>query len=164
MEKQHGRRVGGDQTTLDLNPGCTNFMIWSKWKLSFLFFCFLLGFNLPTYSITPSAHPIKCPPQCLSPSHLLPPPTSLSTIPCLFPRKLSFLNQNQRTIIPSLEPVTGTGNIADPMGLNGAGPLIRGLSVVHYCNVFSLLYNYPNKIFFSSLLYRKNTVYNTYNI
>ena len=23
---------------------------------------FLLVFNLPTYSITPSAHPIKCPP------------------------------------------------------------------------------------------------------
>lgn len=30
------------------------------------FFClniFLLEFNLPTYSVTPSAHPIKCPPQ-----------------------------------------------------------------------------------------------------
>ena len=37
---------------------------------------YLLEFNLPTYSITPSAHPIKCPPQCPSPSHshLSPPP------------------------------------------------------------------------------------------
>ena len=26
-------------------------------------------FHLPTYIITPSAHPIKCPPQCPSPSH-----------------------------------------------------------------------------------------------
>ena len=34
---------------------------------------YLLEFDLPTYSITPSAHPIKCPPQCLSPSHPHPP-------------------------------------------------------------------------------------------
>ena len=26
-------------------------------------------FNLPTYRITPSAHPVKCPPQCPPPRH-----------------------------------------------------------------------------------------------
>ena len=31
-------------------------------------------FNLPTYRITPSAHPVKCPPQCPSPSHPNPSP------------------------------------------------------------------------------------------
>ena len=51
---------------------------------------FLLEFNLPKYSITPSAHPIKCPPQCPSPSHPNPLPTSLSTTPCLFPRVRSL--------------------------------------------------------------------------
>ena len=30
---------------------------------------FLLEFNLSTHSITPSDHPIKCHPQCPSPSH-----------------------------------------------------------------------------------------------
>ena len=42
----------------------------------FLFykFIFLLVFSLPTYRITPSAQPIKCPPQCPSPSHTHPPP------------------------------------------------------------------------------------------
>ena len=42
----------------------------------FLRMCiFLLEFDLPTHSITPSAHPVKCPSQCLSPSHpILPPP------------------------------------------------------------------------------------------
>ena len=38
---------------------------------------FLLEFNLPTYSITPSAHPFRCPPQCPSPSHPIPSPTHL---------------------------------------------------------------------------------------
>ena len=58
----------------------------------YLFFInlLLLVFNLPTYRITPSAHPIKCPPQCPSPSHPQPPPTSLSTTPCSFPRVRSL--------------------------------------------------------------------------
>ena len=47
-------------------------------------------FNLPTYRITPSAHPIKCPPQCLSPSHPNRPPTSPSTTLCSFPRVRSL--------------------------------------------------------------------------
>ena len=51
---------------------------------------FLLVFNLPTYRITPSAHPIKCPPQCLSPSPPHPLPTSPSTSPSSFPRVRSL--------------------------------------------------------------------------
>ena len=51
---------------------------------------FLLVFNLPTYRITPSAHPIKCPSQCLSPSHPHPSPTSPSTPPSSFPRVRSL--------------------------------------------------------------------------
>ena len=47
-------------------------------------------FNLPTYRITPSAHPVKCLPQCPSPSHTQPPPTSPSTTPSSFPRVRSF--------------------------------------------------------------------------
>ena len=47
-------------------------------------------FNLPTYRITPSAHPIKCPPQCLSPSHSHPTPISPSTTPSTFPRVRSL--------------------------------------------------------------------------
>ena len=43
-------------------------------------------FNLPTYRIIPSAHPIKCSPQCPSPSHPNPLPTSPSTTPYSFPR------------------------------------------------------------------------------
>ena len=41
-------------------------------KIKEIIFCvyFLLELDLPTYSITPSAHPVKCPPQCLSPSNL----------------------------------------------------------------------------------------------
>ena len=47
-------------------------------------------FNLPTYRITPSAHPVKCPPQCPSPSHLHPLPTSPSTTLSSFPRVRSL--------------------------------------------------------------------------
>ena len=47
-------------------------------------------FNLPTYRITPSAHPVKCPPQCPSPSHPNALPTSLSTTPNSFPRDRSL--------------------------------------------------------------------------
>ena len=36
-----------------------------------------MEFDLPTYSMTPSAPPIKCPPQCPSPSHFTPRPPSL---------------------------------------------------------------------------------------
>ena len=56
----------------------------------FLIINFLLAFNLPTYRITPSAHPIKCPSQYPSPSHPYSPPTSLSTPPCSFPRVRSL--------------------------------------------------------------------------
>ena len=50
----------------------------------------LLQFKLPTYIITPSAHPIKCPLRCLSASHPQHPPTSFSTTLCLFPRVRSL--------------------------------------------------------------------------
>ena len=58
----------------------------------FVFFIciFLLEFDLPTYNIIPSAHPVKCPPQCPSPSHPMPLPTSLSTMSCSFPRVRSL--------------------------------------------------------------------------
>ena len=55
-------------------------------RFIFLFKKILLEFNLPTYSITPRAHPTKCPPQCPSPSHPNPPPTSPSTTHYSFPR------------------------------------------------------------------------------
>ena len=58
----------------------------------FVFFIinlFLLVFNLPTYRITPSAHPVKCPPQCPSPIHPHP-PSSPSTTPSSFPRVRSL--------------------------------------------------------------------------
>ena len=45
---------------------------------------FLLEFNLPTYSITPSAHPIKCPFSARHPVTPTPRPTSLYTTPCCF--------------------------------------------------------------------------------
>ena len=44
-------------------------------------------FNLPTCRITPSAHPIKCSPQCPSSSHH---PPSPSTTPSSFPRVRSL--------------------------------------------------------------------------
>ena len=60
--------------------------LFSFYSTFYLFFCiFLLEFDLPTYSITPSAHLVKCPPQCPSPSHPNPSPTSPSTTPCSFP-------------------------------------------------------------------------------
>ena len=48
---------------------------------------------MPTNSITPSAHAIKCPPQYLSPSHPIPLPTTpcncitflISSLPSVFP-------------------------------------------------------------------------------
>ena len=51
----------------------------------FFFHLFLLKFDLPTCSITLSAHPIKCPPQ--GPSHIPPhhPPSSPSITPTSFP-------------------------------------------------------------------------------
>ena len=51
---------------------------------------FLLEFDMPTYSITPSAHPVKWPPSVpitQSPHH---PFDSPSTTPCLFPRVRSL--------------------------------------------------------------------------
>ena len=58
----------------------------STCRFSFL----LLEFDLPTYSITPTLIPPKCLAQCPSPSHPNPPPTSLSTTSCLFPRVRSL--------------------------------------------------------------------------
>ena len=43
----------------------------------FFFHLFLLKIDLPTYSITPNAHPIKCPPQCASPGYPTPCPPPL---------------------------------------------------------------------------------------
>ena len=60
--------------------------------ISFLFFCiFLLEFDLPTYSITRRAHPVKCPHQCLLPSHPIRRPTSPSTTLCSFCLLISAL-------------------------------------------------------------------------
>ena len=47
---------------------------------------FLLEINLPKFSITRSAIPAKSLPQCPSPSHPNPLPTSPSTTPYSFPR------------------------------------------------------------------------------
>lgn len=41
----------------------------------FLIIYLLLVFNLPTDRITPSAYPVRCPPQCPSPIHPQPPPS-----------------------------------------------------------------------------------------
>ena len=53
-------------------------------------YIFFIGVRFATYTITPRAHSVKCPPQDLSPSHPLPPPTSPSTTPCSFPRVRSL--------------------------------------------------------------------------
>ena len=63
-----------------------NSISWSCTNFLFL----KLKFNLPTYSLTPSAHPVKCPPQCPSPSHPIPLPAAPSTTPCWFPRVKSM--------------------------------------------------------------------------
>ena len=52
----------------------------------FIINLFFTGVHLPTYRITPSAHPCKCPPHCLSPSHHHSPLTSPYTSPTSFPR------------------------------------------------------------------------------
>ena len=60
-------------------------------KMSFyvhLFNCYIFfieGWFL-TYSIVLHAHLVKCSPQCLSPSHPMPPSTSPHTTSCSFPR------------------------------------------------------------------------------
>ena len=65
--------------------------------LRFLFVCFCFfyicfyRFDLPTHSITPSAQPIKCPPQCPSPSHPIHLPACPSTTSCSFPRDTSLM-------------------------------------------------------------------------
>ena len=58
-------------------------------------------FNLPTYRLTPSAHPVTCPPQCPSPIHLHP-PTSPSTTPSSFPRVRSLHVLSPFLIFPTL--------------------------------------------------------------
>ena len=45
-----------------------------------LYVYFLLEFNMPTYSVIPTAHPLKCHPQRLSPSHPIPPPFPLPLV------------------------------------------------------------------------------------
>ena len=62
---------------------------------------FLLVFNLPTYRITPSAHPVKCPPQWPSPIHPHPPPSSPSTTPSSFPRVRSLYVLSPFLIFPT---------------------------------------------------------------
>ena len=62
---------------------------------------FLLVFNLPTYRITSSAHPVKCPPQCPSPIHSHPPPFSPSTTPSSFPRVRSLYVLSPFLIFPT---------------------------------------------------------------
>ena len=62
---------------------------------------FLLVFNLPTYRITPSAHPVKCPPQCPSPIHRHPPLSSPSTTPSSFPRVRSLYVLSPFLIFPT---------------------------------------------------------------
>ena len=47
-------------------------------------------FNLPTYRITPSAHRVKCPPQCPSSIHPHLQPSSGSISPSSFPRVRSL--------------------------------------------------------------------------
>ena len=79
-----------------LPPAGCHWYLYSHRLLEGLFSLFLLKkflwkFDLPAYSITPSAYPIKCPPQCLSPSHPIPPPTSPCTTLCSFPRFRSFV-------------------------------------------------------------------------
>ena len=48
-------------------------------------------FYLPAYIITPSSHPVKWPPQCPSPIHPHPPPTSPSITPSSFPELGVFM-------------------------------------------------------------------------
>ena len=63
---------------------------WFLHEKDYFLYVFLLEFDLPTYSITPSAHPVKCPLHCPSPSHPNPLPPSLPTTPCSFPRVRSL--------------------------------------------------------------------------
>ena len=58
-------------------------------------------FNLPTYRITPSAHPVKCPPQCPSPIHPHLLPSSPSTTPSSFPRVRSLYVLSPFLIFPT---------------------------------------------------------------
>ena len=66
------------------------FLLLSLREICFFINLFLLVFNLPTYRITPSAHLIKCLPQCLAPIHPHPSPTSPSITPSSSPRVRSL--------------------------------------------------------------------------
>ena len=69
---------------------------------------FLLKFDLPTYSITPNAHPIKCPPQCASPSHPSPyPPPLLLSFVCFPELRVSWfvILSNFSHSLPLLFPI-----------------------------------------------------------
>ena len=48
-------------------------------------------FNLPSYRITPSAHPVKCPPQCPSHIHPHPRPSHLTSPLVHFPELGVFM-------------------------------------------------------------------------
>ena len=63
------------------------FVCWSI-QPNFFSHLSLLKFDLPTYSITLSAHPIKCPPQCCHP--VTPTPHSPPLLQPLFPRVSSL--------------------------------------------------------------------------
>ena len=57
-------------------------------------------FNWPTYKITRSAHPVKCPPQCPSPIHPHSPLSSPSSNPSSFPRVRSLYDLSPFLIFP----------------------------------------------------------------
>ena len=59
--------------------------VWVDLLVWFFLHFLKFKFNLPTYSITANAHPIKCPPQCPSPSYPIPHPPSLPLPLVCFP-------------------------------------------------------------------------------
>ena len=65
------------QISVDLVKGNFRLLIYLLTYLFIFIYYFLLEFNLPPYTMTPNAHPIRCPPQCPSPSHPHPPPPLL---------------------------------------------------------------------------------------
>ena len=59
-------------------------------------------FNWPTYRITPSAHPVKCPPPVLITHSPSPLPSSPSTTPSSFPRVRSLYVLSPFLIFPHI--------------------------------------------------------------
>ena len=68
----------------------------------FVYICFYL--SLICQHITPSAQPIRCPPQCPSHNHPILPPTSPSTALCSFPRVRSLSWLSPSLIFPTQFP------------------------------------------------------------